>query len=167
MEGVLELAAPKASVPRLLGEAAGLLASGLVAGVCGGAAWGLVRPSLVIGHGGIVDVVATDPGAVFTSVGWLSVILGVIGAVLATIAWFQSRGREAWYLLWLIAVSVASTFAVLAVGDFIAVRQHSNDASRVAAPLTTPAAWLVAPFSASAIYWTRTLVAYVSPRADG
>lgn len=167
MEGVQELSKPQrrssSSMPRIspaIGSAAGLLLAGLGFGIVGGVAWGLLRPALVIDASGVVDQVASDPNAFFGTVGWLSVITAVIGVLLSTLAWHQHK--RVGYLVWLIVVAVAATFAVIAVGDVMSMMQHRSDATRIAPPLTTPAVWVVAPAVAAIIYWLRNVIAYLA-----
>ncbi|WP_141737371.1 hypothetical protein [Corynebacterium sp. HMSC29G08] len=164
MEGVYELSRPSSArrlrIDPAVGSVAGLLLAGLGIGVVGGLAWGMLRPTLVIDAAGAVDEMASDPNAIFATVGWLSVTAAVIGVVLATVAWYQRR--RVGYLLWLIAVAVAATFTVIAVGDTVALMQHRGDPTRIAPPLATPAVWVVAPFVAATIYWLRNVMAYLA-----
>ena len=164
MEGVQELS-PMPRIPSALGDAAGLLLAGLGSGATGGVAWAVLRPSVVIDAGGVVDEMASDPNAIFGTVGWLSVIAAVIGAFLATVAWHHPRRFG--YLLWVIAVALAATFTAIAVGDTLAVLQHRQDATRISPPLTTPEVWLVAPFVAATVYWLRGVVVAWVTAASG
>lgn len=163
MEGVQKLN-PMPRIPSSLGNAAGLLLAGLCSGVAGGVAWGWLRPSVVIDAGGVVDVTASDPNAIFGTVGWLSIVAAVIGVFVATVAWYQPRRFG--YLLWVIVVALAATFTVIAVGDTIAILQHRQDATRISPPVTTTEVWLVAPFVAATIYWLRDLIAASGQRLN-
>lgn len=156
-----------------IGAGAGLLAAALLAGIAGGAAWGWLRPTYVVqvvDGVPIVDQDASSPNVAFAGVGWFTCVAALIGVALAAIAWGQTRAGRArggpLYLLWLALCAAAATFAALVTGQTIAGVLHQSDPSRVAPPVTEPVVWLVAPFIAALVFWTRSVITYATIDGD-
>lgn len=184
MEGLHGLTSTPQRVPaprisQRVGISAGLLVVGLLLGLIGGVAWGLLRPTYV-GHVEqntiVIDNAASDPSAQFAALGWFTALTACIGAVLAGFAWVRSRrgdtsgsGGSVGLMLWVTVVALASAYAVAAAGDVVVYLLYPSSPADVppagasfelAPPVSPQVAWLVAPFSAALVYWVLNFFAY-------
>lgn len=159
-------------IPREIGEGAGLLAAALLMGLAGGVVWALVRPAYTVrlqDGAAVVDQAASGGNVEFAALGWFAVITAVIGVLLAAIALRQervgsTRGGLA-QLWWLLLAAAAAALTAYACGDIVARMLHpipgheEHGAAGESGPFTVAPSvapgvvLLVAPFTASSLYW--------------
>lgn len=153
------------TIPRWLGDRAGLIGLALIVYSVGGAVWGLLRPQF---SAEVVNIERVIPdysdSSHFRAFATFVIVTAALSVALAIFAYLTQGSRKLVDLLWLGVVALAGAVSFLAVGDVVGMSVHGvGDAEQLAPGITittvAPAkpgisGYLIAPFVAMLVYWS-------------
>lgn len=153
------------SIPRWLGDRAGLIGLWLIVYSVGGAIWGLLRPTFsaqVVGTESLIPDYSDSSH--FIAFATYVIATAAMSVALAIFAYLLQASRKFVDLLWIGVVALAGAVSFLAIGDVVGMSVHGiGDADQLApgTTITTVAAakpgisgYLVSPFVAMLVYWS-------------